>query len=331
MKKQASLTALALATALTATTAQAGNIKTSGKVFFDYSKHSTTGAADTTGGTISRTYITAEKKINRVWSAKVTLDSSYDGATGKSNNVFLKKAQLTGKFSQARVRLGMIDTPWVGYEDKMNKHRYISKSFVDRLGLAASADAGIGVQGKFNIVSYDIASLNGAGYSDTKVTAKTDLEARFSVKPKAVKGLEVNLGYRTGYLGKYIAGATEKKNTLTQLLVSYSGRADNVYYRVAANAITNKVDDQIANITTDQKGTEIWATARSGKYGGYIRSESFDNGVPGSAKETRTLLSLDYYATKGVLFSLVSDTTSDVNGVAGISNSTTGVFSQFKF
>ncbi|WP_038248264.1 porin [Ghiorsea bivora] len=329
MKKQVSLTALALATALSATAAHAGDVQVKGKVYFDYSKHTATGKANETAGDIKRTYITIKKKVDDVWSTRVTLDSSIDGSTKKSNNVFLKYAYLKGKFSDAvQVKLGMIATPWIGYEDKMNEHRYISKSFVDTHKMAASADAGVGIQGKVNMFSYDIVSINGGGYGSTGKTEKTDLETRFGVKP--MKGLEFDLGYRTGYLGKFVAGTAENKNTLTQFLVSYGHKGD-ISYRIAANVIANKVEDQLTNTTVTEKGTEIWAMARSGDFGGYIRNESLDYGVVGKTKETRTVVSLDYHATKGVVLSLVSDRTSDVGGTAGSDKSTTGLFSQFKF
>ena len=329
MKKQVSLTALALATALSAAAAHADGIKVSGKVFFDYAKHTATASADTMGGNISRTYVTAKKDIDNVWSAKVTLDSAYDAATGKHNNVFLKIAQLTGKISDAvAVKMGMIGTPWIGYQDKLNKHRFIAKSFVDTHKMAASADAGIGVFGNIDMFSYDIVSINGGGYGNTKITEKTDLEARFGVKP--LEGLTVDLGYRSGYLGKFVSGTTENKNTLTQLLVTYGQKGD-ISYRVGANFISNKVDNQIANTSKTEKGTELWGWVRSGDFGGYFRNESLNFDVAGLATEKRTVIALDYHAAKSTVISLVSDSTTDKSGTAGNKASTVGIFTQFVF
>jgi hypothetical protein len=277
---------------------------------------------DTTGANISRTYLTFEKKIDRTWSAKVTLDSL-------TNNVFLKKAQLTGKFSDAlNVKLGMIETPWIDHEDNLNGHRYISKSFVESHAMASPADVGVGIFGKADMLSYDIVSINGSGYGNTAVTAKTDLEARFGIKP--IDGLTVDLGYRSGYLGQYNATVTEKKNTLTQLLLTY-GQEGKVSFRGGANFISNKVDDQLAITTLTQKGTELWAWVRSGKFGGYLRSESLDNGAAGAATEKRTVVSVDYLATKSTVISLVSDSATDIGGTAGKKASTVGLFTQFKF
>jgi hypothetical protein len=194
--------------------------------------------------------------------------------------------------------------------------------------MASSADAGVGVFGKVDMFSYDIVSINGGGYGNTAKSAKTDIEARFGVKP--IDGLTIDLGYRDGYKGKYVAGTSETKNTLTQLLVTYGQKGD-LSYRVGANVISNKVDDQIANTTATEKGTELWAWVRSGEFGGYIRNESLDFDDTTKSKEKRTVISLDYHAAKGTIISLVSDRTTDHKGVAGDTKSTTGIFTQFKF
>ncbi|MDX8381707.1 MAG: hypothetical protein R8M14_06300 [Ghiorsea sp.] len=194
--------------------------------------------------------------------------------------------------------------------------------------MAHSADAGVGVFGNIDMFSYDVVSINGGGYSNTAKSTKTDIEARFGAKP--VKGLTVDLGYRDGYKGTYVAGTTETKNTLTQLLLTY-GRKGDLSYRIGANLISNKVDNQIANTSATEKGTELWFWARKGDFGGYLRNESLDYDVTTKSKEKRTVVSLDYYADKDVIVSLVSDKTTDHNGVAGDTKSTVGLFTQFKF
>jgi len=329
MKPQVTLAVFALASTLATTSAQADDLNISGKIFFDYSKHTETGKTNLMDGTINRTYLTTKKHINGMWSSKVTFDSSYDPASKKHNNVFLKTAQVTGKISdQLNIKLGMIATPWIGYEDNLNGHRFVTNSFADTHHMAHSADAGVGVFGNIDMFSYDIVSINGEGYTDTAKTEKTDIEARFGVKP--IDGLTIDLGYRDGYKGQYVAGTTETQNTLTQLLVTY-GQEGDLSYRVGANVISNNVDDQIANVSITEKGAELWAWVRSGEFGGYVRNESLDFDITSKAIESRNIVSLDYYAAKGAIISLVYDDTTDLNGVSGDSKTTTGVFTQFKF
>ena len=120
------------------------------------------------------------------------------------------------------------------------------------------------------------------------------------------------------------------KKTLTQFLVTYGQKGD-IDYRVGFNMIRNKVDAVTPANSLTEKGTELWAWARKDKFGGYLRSETLDNGKANSATEKRLVVSLDYHATKAVVVSLVSDSTSDVAGVAGDKKSKTGLFTQFKF
>ena len=334
MKKHVSFTALAIATAMSATAAQAEDVKVSGKVFFDYTSNTATGAADTTGGDISRTYLTAKSKLDDTWSVKLTFDSAFNkNSTGKANEVFLKTAQLTGKFSDAvNVKLGMIGTPWIGYEDGLNGHRFIAKSYVDTNKLDSSADAGIGAFGKVSMLNYDVVMVNGGGYGNTARSEKTDLNLRVGANlDEFMKGLTFDFGYRSGYNGKFVKGASETKNTLTQMLVTYGQEVNGLDYRAGFNMINNKAEDALAATSNTVKGQELWVRARSGEFGGYLRYESTDTGVAGAATEKRTVVAADYYASKNVILSLVSDSVADAKGVAGDKTSKTGLYAQYKF
>ncbi len=337
MKKHIQVITLSLATILSST-AFAEDIKVSGKVFFDYSAINTstpTTNTDKRGGTISRTYLTLKKKVDDTWSTKVTFDSALNsGHTGKDSEVFLKTAQLTGSFSEeVHLKLGLIATPWLGYEDKLGKHRHVSKSFVDTHKMDSSADAGVGIFGQLmdGLLVYDVVSINGGGYGNVTTSEKTDINLRLGVRP--MQGLTIDLGYRHGYKGTFDAANTENETTLTQFLMTYGATMGDLSYRVALNNINNKIVDQLPNgaATVTEKGVAIWAWARRGDFGGYFRSESLDNGISGDATEKRMLLSADYFVSKGVVVSLVSDSSTDIGGAAGNDKSTLGLFTQFKF
>lgn len=331
MKKKILIGALALmATSSGAASALAEDIKISGRVFFDYSTKDKNGV-QSTGGDITRTYITAAKKMDDRWSAKITIDSALNTkATGRSNQVFLKNAQLTGKFSDAlNVKLGLIGTPWIGYADGLNGHRYIAKSYSDTHGLDSSADAGLGVFGKLmnGDLAYDVVLVNGGGYGNTKATDATDINARVGIE--FIKGLTVDVGFRNGYKGSKGA-ATESKSTLIQALVSYGNTMDTLTYRAGINLINSKTSPTAGGSSTDT-GQEIWLTARQGDWGGYVRVENTSFDAAGSTSEVRTVVSADYHASQDIVFSLVNDTTSDVGGINGVKNTITGLYSQFKF
>ena len=54
-------------------------------------------------------------KFNDTYSANITTDFQYD-ATNKVTEVYIKKAYVQGKYSDAlTLRLGSADMPWVGY------------------------------------------------------------------------------------------------------------------------------------------------------------------------------------------------------------------------
>ena len=116
-------------------------------------------------------------------------------------------------------------------------------------------------------------------------------------------------------------------------MITYGKKIHDLSYRAGFNMISNSVSDKALNVTTDstQKGQEIWAWVRKGDIGGFLRSESWDDGVTGNATETRTVFGADYYVSKGIVVSLVSDSTTNLKGTSGDKASKTGLFTQFKF
>jgi len=324
-----------IAAAAVATPAFAGDTVVKGKVFFDYGSKVVTKAngtkTTTSGGNITRTYLTVKHKLDDVWSARVTFDSSLNTkTTGKKNEVFLKYANLTGKFMpELNVKLGLIETPWIGYEDKLGKHRYISKSYVDKQKFDHSADAGLGVFGKFSdgLVSYDVVIVNGTGYGDTTRTNGQDINARIGFAP--VEGLTIDFGYRNGYKGTRVNNLPDTKDTLAQAMVTY-GTSD---FRVGANYIRHDSTPNAA-VTVKDLGLDIWAwvniTDSLGVFANY-ESTKFDKDAVNPVTEKRTVVSLDYKASKKVKLSVAYTNIKDLHGVAGAKETIAGLYSQFKF
>jgi len=325
-----------IAAAAVATPAFAGDTVVKGKVFFDYSKATVTKAngtkTSTSGGNVTRTYLTVKRKLDDVWSVRVTMDSALNTkATGKKNEVFLKYANLTGKFMpEANIKLGLIETAWIGHEDKLGKHRYISKSFVDKQKLDSSADVGVGVFGKLadGLVNYDIDLINGGGYGNTARTKSQDVNARVGFAP--IEGLTIDFGYRNGYAGSNSTGNIGTREILTQTMITY-GTDD---FRVGANYILHDSKKDGVTITTKAQGLDLWAWANiSDSLGAFANYESWkkDKNAINPIAEKRMIVSLDYKANKKALLSLVYTHINDLKNVTGDKETIIGLYSQFKF
>lgn len=292
--------------------------------------------AKTQGLSLDRAYLTGKYFINDTWTARVTTDVQYDtGLNSKTNNIFLKYAYLQGDFMpELSLRFGIIHTSWIDHEEGLWQHRYVTKTMVDDLGITDSADAGIGIVGKTlgGIVNYQLVGVNGGGYSNTQPTNGQDFGGRINISP--IKGLQLDLGYRTGYRGKktFSNGATTYavitggKQKLMQAMLTYGSGHD---YRIGLNYVSDKDKAKNALKTT---GYAVWgyydfADTSVGKFGIFGRYQHakitpYNNVgalVAGISDETKqhNAIGLELKPTKDVALSLVYDTVNTKNVVSG--------------
>ena len=338
MKKQVSLTALALATALTATAAHAGGVtvaekgdtklKISGKAFLGFTQNDDGAGAKTIGGNLDRFYMQAEYYTG-IWKARFTTDIHHEGTLGKQQNVYLKYAFLEGKFSEAAtLRLGLSHTPWIDYEQHLWKHRFVAKVTSDYFKFDDSADNGIGLKGKLadGMVKYWVTATSGNGYGVATKTGALDINSRVSFAP--MKGVDVSLQYRNGYKGKKTDSTVNiaDKETLTQLMASY-GTHD---YRAGFNTI--KVTNLETATGDDRTANAVWGWAKfGGDFGAFARVEQMDWSNT-SEKKAHQVFGVDYYAEHGVTLSFAydSDKHTPVTGAA-TTKKEIGLFTQLKF
>jgi len=171
-------------------------------------------------------------------------------------------------------------------------------------------------------MNYSVALVNGGGYSHLKTVASQDINARVGFD---MSGLTVDLGYRGGYHGtkKTVNGATTAgiKSTLSQVMVTYG--MDN--FRVGGVYANNK-----DTVTT--KGFSVWGWMNfTDEFGAFAKYENTKTSTAGLSKEKRSVVSLDYKASKKVNISLAYKETKNKKFVAGNKDTQVGIFTQFKF
>jgi hypothetical protein len=181
--------------------------KLSGRMYYDFSNinaesNGVKTSASGTGFDIKRFYLGVDHKFNDTWSMNLTTDFQYSSAIG-ATEVYLKKAYLEGKFSDAfALRLGSTDLPWVPFAENAYGYRYIENTLVDRLKYGTSADWGVHASGASGsgMFNYAVAMINGAGYKNPSRSKGVDFEGRIGFAP--VEGLTLAVGGYTGKLGK---------------------------------------------------------------------------------------------------------------------------------
>ena len=205
-------TAPAFAGGVTVAEDDESKLELSAKFFVNFTKGTTEGngvlagngvkQADSVGVALDRAYFTAKYQFDDIWSMRLTSDATIDTGLSKQTNIYIKYAYLRGNFSDAfAVDAGVIGTPWIGYENKLNTHRYVYKSFTDFEKFDDSADAGVGASGKLGdgLFQYAVAGVNGGGYSKIAKTAAVDFNSRLGFYP--IEGLTFDLQFRDGYKG----------------------------------------------------------------------------------------------------------------------------------
>ncbi len=160
---------------------------------------------------IKRLYIIVDHKFNDVFSANVTTDFTYDSGPASATQLFLKKAWLQAKLSDALViRAGANDLPWVPFVEKLYGYRYVENTLIDRTKFGTSTDWGLHAFGALanGIVSYQVSVVDGSGFKKPATGAANrtdaiDVEGRLSATYAHVT---VGVGGYDGKLGKDVAG-----------------------------------------------------------------------------------------------------------------------------
>ena len=302
--------------------------------------------AKAVGLSVDRAYFTAKYYFDKNWYARITTDVQLEtGLVKRDNNIFLKAAYLEGKLAGDALilRIGQSHNPWIDYEQGLWKHRYASKVAADQYGFDYSFDLGVGLKGTLadGLFKYFATATNGAGYGsgNTKFNA-VDYNGRIGIYP--VKGLTLDVQYRTGYKGTKTWNPATQSNTpgtksnFIQAMITYGATKN---YRVGANYMYDKATDKSTNIATKQNGYAVWAWARFGDYiGAFARFENLKTKVDGNAIEMTTthyVAGLEYFPIKNITFALVADQDKDKNfsNTIGATKKVTrvGLYSEFKY
>lgn len=164
------------------------------------------------GFVLKRSYFTLKKDLNETFSVRYTMDLTIDKEGSDAGNVETRlkylyvKAKpkinskiLTGTWIEA----GMVHTPWLDYEQKINTYRVQDNMFIERNKIFNSADFGVTVGGNIGPkmdekflkeingampgkwLSYVFGIYNGGGYSSEELNNNRVFSARISVRPFA--------------------------------------------------------------------------------------------------------------------------------------------------
>ncbi len=160
-------------------------------------------SASGTGFDVKRFYLSVTHQFDPIWSANLTTDFQYNSSLDSAADIFVKKAYLQGKFSDAFIgRAGSADMPWIPFTENYYGFRYVENTLTDRLKFGNSADWGLHAGGDLagKKVNYAVSVVNGGGYKNPSRSSAMDVEGRVGFVP--VEGMVVAVGAYSGKLGK---------------------------------------------------------------------------------------------------------------------------------
>jgi hypothetical protein len=175
---------------------------------------------------LKRGYITFRNNISDRVSIRFTQDVSLDQEGDGIGNIELRlkyalvnvKMNDTGFFKKQNVEFGVVNRPWIDFEQDINDYRSQSAMFLDNNNYLSSADYGItysarlgeelpeesqtglgSAPGRYGSLSFGV--YNGGGYSSLEYNKNKLLEGRLSLRwfPDRVPGFQTTF---FGALGK---------------------------------------------------------------------------------------------------------------------------------
>ncbi len=215
----------ALALGTSAVTAQtpaqpAPQVAVTGVVYtqFLYQLKDSLGAGHQNQFSVQRAYVNVLGKFSGGIQTRVTADIVPSGAPA-TNQIYRLKfayAAWTPTGSSLTYKLGLLNTPYVDFEETLWDYRMQGAIAVDRNGAMTAADFGAGIDGKWNSdqVNGQLTFVNGEGYSGGTGDSRKDVQARVSVRVKATNDASRVGGLRvTGYagIGKATGGADRNR------------------------------------------------------------------------------------------------------------------------
>ncbi|HEV7166023.1 MAG TPA: carbohydrate porin [Gammaproteobacteria bacterium] len=294
MRKINLLVSLAVSAALAAPLAHAdnpGDTTIGGLIYTDLTSISTT--QDQTSGNVDkdpngfgldvkRGYFIVNHTFDDVWSANLTTDFNFasykdastcavtGGAKGETcavttttttpeTQLFVKKIYVQGHFDDlATVRVGSSDMPWIPYAESVYGYRFVENTLIDRSGFGNSADWGVNLAGKNDLVNYSASLVNGGGYKNPSRSKGMDAEGRVAFTPLD-GSLIIALGAYTGKRG-LDTKAKPALNTVSRqdLLVAWKNSGLTVGLEWFSADKWNDVLN--AGTTTKSDGTSVFAS-----------------------------------------------------------------------
>ncbi len=176
---------------------------------------------------VRRAYLTVQAQLTKNLSVRYTHDITIDNEGGDAGNIELRIKYLYARyafpsfwiFTGSSVKFGIIQRPWIDYEEHINAYRVQGAMFMERSQLFNSSGFGLSVEGHFGgqledayvknvhprdkgkYGSFILGIYNGGGYHQFEKNLNKNFEIRLSLRPFPGKLPGLMVSY-TGLFGQ---------------------------------------------------------------------------------------------------------------------------------
>jgi hypothetical protein len=250
------------------------SVRVGGTLFLDYTRTLAPEATDADGNRVNasafnvgRAYINVLGQLNHLLAFRITPDVTRETGSGSSLSGSLT-LRLKYGFAQfnlddwiwrgSYVRVGLIQTPYVEFEESVYRYRFQGSVFADREGYLTSADFGASFRTQFPGGYGELVAglYNGEGYTRADPNDQKAFQVRGTLRPLpgpgTLRGLRVSLFYDADHYAR----EADRRRFVT--LTSFEHRYVNAgWVYLDATDQASLAQDRI-----DSSGHSFWVTPR---------------------------------------------------------------------
>ncbi len=212
---------------LAAQGSQAPQVTVGGLAYLQYVYQAKDTANHQNNFDVTRAYININARFSGGVSARITPDIFRD-ATDGSLRYRLKYAYATWtpNNSPLTLKLGVLHTPWLDWEEALWDYRMQGTMALDRNGFMSAADIGAGVDGKWgpDKVNMQVTVVNGENYNGGPGDQRKDVMGRVSVRVMDTDDSSRVGGLRVTAYGQYGKPTSGGKRERWIGMVSYRSK-----------------------------------------------------------------------------------------------------------
>jgi hypothetical protein len=159
------------------------------------------------------------------------------------------------------IMFGLHETPWLTFEERVNRYRVIGPFFAERLGLIPGpTDLGVSLKASGETTEFHVGVYNGEGYGQAELDKYKSIDGRATVRPFG----EDSLAHNVTISGFYQYGwyARDRPRNVAIVMGSYESTRVMV-----TGQYLSSTDNPFVAVDVKRKGVSFFGEARQGPTG----------------------------------------------------------------